>query len=652
MYKVNLIFFDTSLPENKLDDFEFILPVKTDLILLKNLYHGNEKKIKTIGELITDPNYICFAYKEKITGKIAYTRWVCINNYYSAVLRTDMIFKSDEALTLDSYTHPDYRYKGLHYKMNIQMLKWLKENTAIRVVFMVIKCFLPHLTKIPLQLGYKSVRMVFYYKKGSIPFYLNLLLKKISIIGSFLSKGVSFLLLPLYTRVLMPADYGKLELVYLVGAFLAMIYGFSIALGYNRIFFHKKDTSYRKKLYTTGQVFSLFCSLIFAFIIINQGDWISKIIFDFESGGFYLKLISIITIFDVMTLIPLNNLRVRQEAKAYVTVSLIQLIIIVSLTIFLVVFAEMGVLGVLYGRLIGLIFTLGILLYTTRREFAFSFSIKQLKLMLGFSIFIIPANLSALILNMSNRYFLDLYQGLDDVGLFSLGAKIAAVIPFLFTEPIKKAFSPYLFELVENPKECKILLAKFLKHFLIGLSIVALSFSLFSRELIMLMADELFHGSHNVVFLLSISYIFLGASGIIVLGIHITKKTWIISVIFFISAIINVFLNIWLIPLHGRMGAAAATLISVIIINLLYLYSLKRVYPVDFKYFEFIKILALVVLFNYMGSFIEFGIIISVVLKLGIIISFIVVLYLLGVISKYEIEQTKLFFSKLKSNCS
>jgi hypothetical protein len=179
LYKVDLTFFDKSLTENKLDDFEFFLPVKKDLILLKNLYNGNENKIKTIGELITDPNYICFAYKEKITGKIAYTRWVCINNFYSAVLRTDMIFKSDEALTLDSYTHPDYRYKGLHYKMNIQMLKWLKENTTIRGVFMVIKCFLPHLTKIPLQLGYKSVRMVFYYKKGSIPFYLNLLLKKI-----------------------------------------------------------------------------------------------------------------------------------------------------------------------------------------------------------------------------------------------------------------------------------------------------------------------------------------------------------------------------------------------------------------------------------------------------------------------------------------
>lgn len=447
----------------------------------------------------------------------------------------------------------------------------------------------------------------------------------------------------------MPADYGKLELIYLVGAILAMMYGFSVELGYNRIFFHKKDIHYRKKLYATGQFFNLFCSLVFAFVIFTQGDWLSKVVFDFEEGGFYLRLISIITIFEVMTHIPLNNLRIRQEAKSFIAVSLIQLVITVSLNIALVVFAEMGVLGVLYARLIGLFFTLGILYYVTRKEFIFSFSTKQLQLMLGFSIFLIPANLSAIILNMSNRYFLELYQSLDDVGLYSLGAKIAGVIPFLFTEPVKKAFGPYLFELIENPKECKKLMANFLKHFLVSLSIVALSFSLFSRELIMLVADQAFEGSHNVVFILSISYIFLGASGIIVLGIHITKKTWIITIIFPVSAVINVLLNIWLIPIYGRMGAATATLISVIIINLLYLYSLKRVYPVNFKYFEFIKILVLVVIFNYFGSLVHYGILLSIVLKAGILISFIVTLYLSGVFNKYDLERVKIFiFSRNK----
>ena len=319
----------------------------------------------------------------------------------------------------------------------------------------------------------------------------------------------------------------------------------------------------------------------------------------------------------------------------------------VAFTIFLLVVKNMGVLGVLYARLIGFILTLIILSYVTRKEFVFSFSATQLKLLFGFSIFIIPANFSALVLNMSNRYFLEIYQGLDDVGLFSLGAKIAAVIPFLFTEPIKKAFSPYLFELSDEPEKCKKLLSSFLKQFLIILSTIALIFSLLSKELIMIMSEASFHEGYNVVFLLSMSYIFLGVSAIIVLGIHITRKTWIISIIFPISAIINVLLNILLIPDYGRIGAAVATLISIIIINLLYFYALHKVYPTNFKYLQYLKILFMVVVFNSIGSNLEFGIIINIILKIGIVISFIFTLFLIRVFTKEELKKSKLFLSRL-----
>ena len=111
-----------------------------------------------------------------------------------------------------------------------------------------------------------------------------------------------------------------------------MIYGFSISIGYNRIFFEKNDANFRKKLFATGQGFNLCCSLFFALIIINNGDWISKYIFDFDGGGFFLKLISIITIIEVMTLIPFNNLRVRKKAVSFVTVSIIQLVVTVAFT--------------------------------------------------------------------------------------------------------------------------------------------------------------------------------------------------------------------------------------------------------------------------------------------------------------------------------
>lgn len=470
------------------------------------------------------------------------------------------------------------------------------------------------------------------------------LFKNISIysLGNLLSRGITFLLLPLYTRILSPADYGQLELIYLVGSVLALLYGLRVENGYNRIYFFNKEVDFRKKLYSTGQAFNLLCSVVFAFIMIANAPLFAAKIFAFPQGAYFLKLVTIFTIIDVLTHIPLNNIRIRQKAKTYVMVSLFQLVVTVLFTIYFLVFAKLGVAGVLYAKIIGGGLTLTMLYYVTWSEFQIGFSRFQLKLMLGFSVFLIPSNLSALILNMSNRYFLQEYQTLDDVGMYSLGAKLAGIIPFLFTEPVKQAFSPYLFEKIDNPEQCKKTLADFSRIFLAGLSIVALFIALFSREAIMLMADPAFTGSHSIVFVLSFSYLFLGLSGIVVLGIHITRKTWIVTIIWPISAIANIAFNIWLIPVYGRMGAAVATMLSVIVINLLYLFALNRVYPVRFEYLSYLKVLGLMVVIYSASTLIEFNMIINIILKGILMIVFVLSLLWAKIFQNNEINIAKM----------
>ena len=79
------------------------------------------------------------------------------------------------------------------------------------------------------------------------------LFKNISIysLGGILNKSIQFLLLPLYTRVLVPADYGKLELVYLVGAILAIVNGLMVQNAYARFYFDKSEVNYKEKLYSS-----------------------------------------------------------------------------------------------------------------------------------------------------------------------------------------------------------------------------------------------------------------------------------------------------------------------------------------------------------------------------------------------------------------
>jgi len=126
-----------------------------------------EQYVRLIESRINNGTYWCFLFEQEPTGDIAYTRWTCRDEYFSDSMNLSLTFNSDEIFTQNSYTHPKYRKLGLHREMNLKMLNYIKKNTEYSKVYMVIRCFLPHLVKIPRALGYIPVKTTVFYKSGS-----------------------------------------------------------------------------------------------------------------------------------------------------------------------------------------------------------------------------------------------------------------------------------------------------------------------------------------------------------------------------------------------------------------------------------------------------------------------------------------------------
>ncbi|MCB5257638.1 MAG: oligosaccharide flippase family protein [Candidatus Cloacimonadaceae bacterium] len=464
------------------------------------------------------------------------------------------------------------------------------------------------------------------------------LAKNISIytLGNILNRSITFILVPLYTRVLVPADYGKLELVNSIGAILAILYGLLIETGYSRMFFKYKDPEWRKSLYFSGQVFNIFCCIIvglFTFIYANE---IANKILNFPEGIIFLKLITIITLLKVLTNIPMYNIRNREKASLFISINGAYLLLNTLLSIYFLVFRKLGVSGILYAQILSGIMELVALYYFTWDQFSFRFSFEGLKKMLAFSIFLVPSNISSFILNYSNRYFLSAYMDLKEVGLYSLGAKLAAVIPFLFTEPVKMAFSPYIYNIIDDPQKCKQQVADFSRIFFVGLAIVATLISLFAKEAIAIIASTNYSGSHSIVFFLSFSYLFMGLAGIIVNCIHISLKTWIVTLVWIFSAVINIVLNVLLIPKYGRMGASIATMISSLLIVILYFVAVHFVYPVNFSYSKFIYLSILTVTINIIAQYVDRYFNYALIIKIFLFISYIILIIVSNYFSKEE----------------
>ena len=140
--------FSEKVINYEIDNFSFFIPEQKEINLFKKLYEKQDNKFIEAKKRLETNNYFCFAYRDNNTGNIASAHWLVTKCLQNKILRKDMVFKDDEAMTMDSYTHPDYRRRGLHKNMNICMLHWIKENTNIRYIYSVFRCCLTYTEKI------------------------------------------------------------------------------------------------------------------------------------------------------------------------------------------------------------------------------------------------------------------------------------------------------------------------------------------------------------------------------------------------------------------------------------------------------------------------------------------------------------------------
>ena len=156
------------------------------------------------------------------------------------------------------------------------------------------------------------------------------------------------------------------------------------------------------------------------------------------------------------------------------------------------------------------------------------------------------------------------------------------------------------------------------------------------------MASDSFQGSSSVVFILSFSNLLLGTAAIVVLAIHITKKTWVVTLIWLFSSLLNIVLNILLIPTYGKMGAAYATLLSILFILIFYIIAAQKLFPLIIPYKSMLKVVFLLISFNYLGEYIAFDIWINIFLKTCFVLLYVAtILYFTRIIKKEEIKQLK-----------
>lgn len=397
-------------------------------------------------------------------------------------------------------------------------------------------------------------------------------------LGGILNRTVQFLLLPVYTRVMSPAEYGSLELVYLTANVAALAYGLMISSGYVRLYFDKKDETFREQLLGSAFWFTTLMSVLVGGSAILMSKPLADTLFTFSGGATYIVFIAISDALAAHNRVMYNVLMVQQRATRYVLTNLSTVLLSLSLTVLFVVGMDWSVTGVLAAQLIAYTVEFILLAVAVLRRRTMQMSWHRVREMLSFSLPLIPLQLAAFVLSLADRFFLQHARSVSDVGLYALGAKFASIIPLLTVEPFK-AFGPYIFDLIDQPERCKQVLANMTRYYMAGGMVLVLTMVLFAREAVMLVSDQSFHQAAAVVFPLALAQLLFGLFNVTAYGINIVKQNWLITGTWLVAAALNLGLNSILTPRYGMGGAALATVTSYGLACALNMVAVQRVYP-------------------------------------------------------------------------
>lgn len=491
-------------------------------------------------------------------------------------------------------------------------------------------------------------------QQHSVTFQIKRLLQHSAVygIGHIVSRSLGFLLLPFYTNVFMTDEYGQIALIFTFLAIMNVIYGYGMDIAFLRYVALQDDTGKQRILFSTGFVSLLLTSTVFSIVLILFHNSVAGLLFHSILSGDYILLCAGILFFDIMALMPFMVLRAKEKAVPFTLLKLAGVVLNISGNIVFIVILDMGIAGIFWANLISSALTFLILFPIILRQFIFKFDKSIFKDLVSFGLPYVPTGLAVVAMDLIDRFFLERMTNLEITGIYSAGYKLGMFMA-LFVAAFRFAWHPFFLS-TSKQENARQVFAKILTYFVLACSTVFLMISFFIDEIVRveifgftIYGEAYWPGTAIVPFIL-ISYIFYGVYVNFLVGVYLKKKTAMLPFITGAAAAVNIIGNLVLIPLLGMMGSAVAKVLCFFTMAALLFYKTRRLYPVRYEWGRVIRIsivaIGLFILQEYIFQF-E-----SLLLKLGLIFSFVLILIATGFLDESEKNRLNSLFKRVIKN--
>jgi len=446
-------------------------------------------------------------------------------------------------------------------------------------------------------------------------------------IGGVISKAILFLLLPVYTRVFNPSEYGKIEMLVMLNNFFRVFLIFGMDAAQSFYFFEQKSKGKGKQRQVISAIFQWYSlwGICFIAAALFLSPFLNKFLFKDALSMEYF-VFAFAGVFFAQYMIQASEVfRLSYKPVRYVGITLGYVALWSLLSVIFVVWFKLGVKGYFMGFCIGGALAALLGCWAIREYLDFSaWHIKLWPKLLKFGSPLIVGGIALYALHTTDRWFILRYHGQHELGIYAIGAKFVILLLFavnafreawlaMGNEALHREDGPELYRVVSK--------------LYLGFAILALvMITALSPFLLRIFSSKPYHGAYPLVGILSWYAVFYGLFAIFCGGIWKKKKTVWTSISMIAAAMINVALDSYLVPRFGGMGAALATAISFFLWNIFALIISEQLWPVHYplKTLGFQIIVGVVfcwsILFVYLNGFSGWYVFLGVIMATGLLI--------------------------------
>ena len=410
-------------------------------------------------------------------------------------------------------------------------------------------------------------------------------------VGMLLSRAVAFLMLPVYTRFLTPADYGVMELVEMTLDIISVIAGARLANGIFR-YYHKADSETDRRAVVSTALMALAASYAaIGIITCLAAAPLSQLIFRTTAYTLLIRLAAGALAFQSLILVPLTYARAENRSGIFVAANLAKLIISLALNVVLVAWMRVGVVGMFVANLTSTMVVGIVLSALLVRQVGFRVSRAATRNLLRYGVPLMGTQVATFILTFGDRYFLQARGTTSDVGLYSLAYQFGFLLAAIGYIPFEQVWEPARFQIAKRPDRDQIFARGFIymNAFLVT---VGVALMLFVPVLLHVMTTPSFFGAAALVPPILLAYVMQGWSQMTDVGIHVRERTEYVTFANWVAAAIALAAYAVLIPRYHGMGAAVATLIAFTVRWILVYTISQRLWHVRYEWGPILRLLA------------------------------------------------------------